>query len=751
MGIEKIKTKFKTHSGVLALSAAIVMTPFAAHAQLDEIIVTAQKREQNLQDVPVAVTAISSDYIESRNITSIENLSSLAPNLKIERSPNNTTAAQISIRGGVTINPAISWEPTTGIYLNGVYIGKTQGSVFDVAEIERIEVLRGPQGSLYGRNTLAGAVNIITAQPSDESGVKAEVGFGNYNLRTARLTVDSGQVGKFRVKASGMIKERDGLVDTTAGSSTNEFENIDRKSFLLAVNYEASDDLTVDYTYDYSDVDQKPAFSQLVKTLDGGIFDPASPFYAQIPLRNFQSSDRLSIGSSDGSIGGRVFELSEVTGHGLTFTYDMGDMTFKSITGYREMTWADSLDLDGSPLFLAHTQRFSDYESMSQEFQLVGSNDRLNYVVGAYYFEDDAYTNNPQQFFFGASNYDSQYGVETEAMAVYGQLDYAVTDQVTVTAGLRYTEEDKSVERLFRIIADSTVPANFLPLTVIPATTKATETFDDMSPTLSVDYKASEDITLYAKYSKGFKSGGFNGEAGSVAETIRPYQAEEVASIELGAKMQLLDNRLQLNTAIFSNEHEDMQLSIFTAQGAAQSDVRNAGKAQIQGFELEAAYAMSERVVGRLNYGYLDTEYDEFIEFGQQVADNRAFPHAPRHTLSAGIDATLMDNENGTLDLGLDANHVGEYFTYPYALRPAGTENNAYNTLVASRTLLNAQLTWSNLPIAGQNVSVTFWGKNIGDKEYIANYIDFGAAFGGLTPGYFGEPRTYGMTIRAKW
>ncbi len=143
----------------------------------------------------------------------------MAPNLKIERAPNNTTAAQISIQGWVTINPAISWEPTTGIYLNGVYIGKTQGSVFDVAEIERIEVPRGPQGSLYGRNTLAGAVNIITAQPSDESGVKAEIGVGNYNLRTARLTVDTGQVGKFRVKASGMIKERDGLVDTTAGSS----------------------------------------------------------------------------------------------------------------------------------------------------------------------------------------------------------------------------------------------------------------------------------------------------------------------------------------------------------------------------------------------------------------------------------------------------------------------------------------------------------------------------------------------------
>ena len=160
----------------------------------------------------------------------------------------------------------------------------------------------------------------------------------------------------------------------------------------------------------------------------------------------------------DGGIGGANFERNEITGHGLTITYDFDNVTFKSITGYRDMTWQDSLDLDGSPLFIAHTQRFTDYESLSQEFQIVGGNDKLNYVVSAYYFEDDAYTNNPQQYFFGASNYDSQYGSETEAMALYGQIDYAVSDDVTVIAGLRYTEEDKSIERLFRILADATLP-----------------------------------------------------------------------------------------------------------------------------------------------------------------------------------------------------------------------------------------------------------------------------------------------------
>ena len=275
-----------------------------------------------------------------------------------------------------------------------------------------------------------------------------------------------------------------------------------------------------------------------------------------------------------------------------------------------------------------------------------------------------------------------------------------MSDNLTLIAGLRYTEEDKNIERLFRILADPLLPMGTpLPLTVIPAATKATATFDDVTPQLVVEYGYSDNINLYAKWSEGFKSGGFNGEAGTVAETIRPYQAETVTSIEIGTKMMLLDDRLQLNTALFSNDHEDMQLSIFVAQGAASSDVRNAGKARIQGFELEAIYAMSERVTGRLNYGYLETEYDEFIDGGQNVANNRAFPHAPRHMLSASLDARLVEGEMGNVDLGIDVNHTAEYFTFPYALDPVGTENNAYNTQSQSRTLVNANLTWSNLPL----------------------------------------------------
>lgn len=307
-----------------------------AHAQLDEIVVTAQKREQSIQDVPIAITAIDEGYIENRNITSIKALSSLAPNVKIENTPGNTSAAQISIRGGVTINPALTWEPTVGLYLNGSYIGKTQGSVFDVSDIERVEVLRGPQGALYGRNTLAGAVNIITAKPTEEFGGKLKVGFGNYNSQMAKGSVNFGPLGPIRAKISGLIEKRDGFVEAvenpfpavlTAGPlrGQEQYESFDKKSVLVALSADLSDKFTLDYTFDYSEADQEPAFSQIINVSENNIFDPNSPAYAFggafFPLDLYVNADRQFTGTTDSP---NIFEISQVQGHNLTATYDGG-------------------------------------------------------------------------------------------------------------------------------------------------------------------------------------------------------------------------------------------------------------------------------------------------------------------------------------------------------------------------------------------------------------------------------------------
>lgn len=745
----------------LILTTSLVATSIAtpAFAQLDEIVVTAQKREQSLQDVPIAVTTVDNDYIESRNITSIQSLSSLAPNLKIENTPGNTTAAQISIRGGVTINPALTWEPTVGIYLNGSYIGKTQGSIFDVADIERLEVLRGPQGALYGRNTLAGAVNIITAKPTGEFGGRIKAGFGNYNSRMAKATLNLGQLGPIRAKVSGMLEQRDGFVDvvanpiagvTTAGpSSTNELESLDKKSFMVALSADVTENFTLDYTFDLSDADNKPTFSQIVSVSPQNIFDPSVPFYVGggpfggqyfgFPLDLYTNADRQFTASVDGE----VFEKSRVEGHNLTATFDTGLGTLKSITSKRFMSWDDALDLDGSPLPLAHTQRLSSYDSFSQEFQLSGNTDTVNYVLGAYYFKDDGDTKNPQFFFGGANRFDSRYAFETDAFALYGQIDVAVSDALTVTGGLRYTEEDKTIDRANLLLGP---PAFFL----VPAGTKAETTFDNLSPSVSLDYSFSDDVSAYAKYSKGFKSGGFNGEAGSVAETTRPYDAEIVDSFEIGFKSRFLENRAQLNVAAFANKHKDMQLSVFTAQGAAASDIRNAGRATIKGIELEGLFQVTDTFLARGSLGLLDAEYGEFIEFGTDVKDDRAFPHAPKSTWSLGFDWDAWTGDMGTLKISADANHTAKYFTYPYSLTPTAPQQ-AFNSESQARTIVDGRIALTDIPIAGDGVEIALWARNIFDKEYIANFIDFGPGFGGLTNGYFGPPATYGVTVGMKF
>ena len=743
-------------AGTILLGSA---PAFAQDGALDTIVVTAQKRAQDAQDVPIALTAVSNDYIESRNISSIESLSALAPNLKVEQTPGNSTAAQIAIRGGVTINPALTWEPTVGIYVDGVYFGKTQGSIFDVADIERIEVLRGPQGTLYGRNTLAGAVNIITKKPTGEFGGRIEGGYGNYDSYFVKGSLDLPQIGPFKIKASGMIRERDGIIDvvpnpiagvTLAGpSSTNELDDRNQKSFLVTVGADVTDNISLEYAFDYSDADQNPKFSQIVSVSPGNIFDPASPFYVGggpiggqffgFPLDLYVSDDRLFEASVDGA----VFERMKVRGHRFTGTIDLGDYELKSITGYRELDWDDGLDLDGSPLPLAHTQRISDYQSFSEELQFTGTVDRLSFVLGGYYFQDRGNSENPQFFFGGANIFDSQYNFETEAWAIFGQADYALTDQLTITGGLRYTNEDKVIGRRLFLVGPP-------PFELIPGGTRGEESFDNISPTAIIAYDVNDRINLYAKYSQGYKSGGFNGEASSVVETLRPYLEETVRSFEIGMKSRLFDDRLQFNAAAFWNNHEDMQLSVFTAQNAAASDVRNAGEARIAGFEFEILARPIDVLTVGVNYGFLDTEYKEFIEAGIDEADNRAFPHAPEHTLSINGNLELHSGEFGAVNLLTDVVYTSEYFTFPYSLTPTDPLN-AFNTQAEARALADARLVWSGIPVGGTEFEVSVWAKNIFNKEYVANFIDFGPGFGGLTNGYFGDPRTYGFTIGASF
>jgi iron complex outermembrane receptor protein len=749
-----------THSKLLAAAvAAFAMGP-ALSAQettpsgLEEVVVTAQRRAENLQDVPIALTALTAAQLEARGITSIESLNALAPNLQVSYTPGNSTAAQIAIRGGVTINPALSWEPTAGIYLDGVYIGKTQGSIFDIVDLERVEVLRGPQGTLYGRNTLAGAINLVTRAPSGEMSGTANVAVGNFDYRQGRLSFDLPKLGIASVGVGLRKAVRDGWIDVAPVAGVrpvDELNDLDSSSARLAIRLDFSEAVIGDYRFDYSKADQNTTHSQLTRATPAFFESFAGipfvgPRIASIPSFVFQDRQERA------SIDGEVFEESTVQGHSFTLAWTLSEAaTLKSISAYRKLEWNDLLDLDGSPIDVAHTARLSDYDSLSQELQLLGSGDRLRYVAGLYYFEDDGFTNNPLHFFgeFGGPPIDSRYGFTTQAWSAFTQVDFDVTDRLTLTGGLRYTNERKESERSY---SDVTIPVPNI------FTAAADESFDDVTPLAILAFQAVDTVNLYAKYSEGFKSGGFNGEAVSIPEARSPYQAETVQSIEIGAKSTLAGGRAVVNLAAFENRHDDMQLSVFVGTAAA-SVIRNAGRATIRGFELESVFQPVDAVKLSLAYGYLDPEYDEFFEdvgtlpVRTNVANNRVFPHTPEHTFSASIEAEITRTQYGVWRAFVEYSHTDDFYLYPYAIVPENpfTQQTAANTLIGGYGLLNARLQLAEVQLGGMSLAATAWAKNVTDEEYVANRIDFGPAFGDLTQSYFGMPRTYGLELSARW
>lgn len=757
----------------LAASPALAQeAPQSADDGIGDIVVTAQKRAENIQDVPIAISAVGSQYLESRGIDSIDKLGTIAPNVKIERAPASKTISQISIRGSVTINPAITWEPAVGLYLDGVYIAKAQGSIFDVADLERVELLRGPQGTLYGRNALAGAVNLVTKKPSGEAGGSVDLTYGSFNELRVRGVLDLPQMGPFSVKLSGQYRKRDGLVDLVPDHPVvgGRTDSIDSGSFMVQVRAQLSDNVTADYTFDYSKARQDPPFSQLLRVNRNGdprdIFDPASPGYAFggafFPLDLYTNPNR----STTAAIDAPAYERSRSYGHALTLTADLGAVTIKSITAYRDLDWADGLDLDGSPLPVAFTQRITDYHAFSQELQLTGEagDGRLNYVFGAFYFDEKAETLNPQTYFGGGVDLQSDYGSNTEAFALYAQLDYKLTESLKISLGGRYTHEKKDVRRYFRVNFD---PANgiFSPLVVADLAYGVIPDakYNNFSPAVTVAWEANPNVNFYARFAQGFKSGGFNGETNvfvapttgcpsGATELCTPYRPEKVDSYELGMKTRLADGRVIFNVAAFRSEHKDMQLSVFTASTGAASIVKNAAAARIQGLEFETVLRPLDSLTINASLAILDPKYKSFIDGGIDVSANRAFPHAPKTTAAIGFDWQAAKGGWGKLNFYGDLSYVSSYYTFPYPLVTSTvSDQNANSSKSKGRTIVNLRASLSEIPVGGTTAEVSVFVRNLTKEDNPSNFIDFGPGFGGILLGYFPEPRTFGVTVGLKF
>lgn len=752
-------------------------TPVPPSEKLEAVVVTAQRRAERLQDVPIAVTAITARQLQERRIDNVADLNSLAPGLQVSKTPANNTISQIAIRGITEINPAIYWDSAVGLYLDGVYIGKAQGSIFDIVDLQRIEVLRGPQGTLYGRNTVAGAINLVTARPSGEFGVNETLEVGNYDAVTEKVSADLPKFAGTSIALGARWDMRDGWVTTTPGSSADQLANRKNLAYRLGADFDLLPGLEAAYRYDHSHTDQNPAYSQLYRadqmTWTQLSLLTATPGFANLP--SYASHGRQTVASIDAP----VFEKVKIDGHSLTLSWNVTDGdVLKSISAYRHMEWDDSLDLDGSPLPVAFTQRFTHYHSVSQELQWVGHGGPWNYVGGLYYFGDDGRTNNPQQFFNKQILFDSQYGTKTSAGAAYGQLDYRPLDALTLSAGLRYTLEKKSLDRVFGCNYSNPVLASKNNGTncqaapgqydyLMPAGTHGDKSFRATTPAFAADYKLLDNLNLYFRFAEGFKSGGFNGEfsdpsetrQANIDETRTPFRPERQKTFELGAKGAAWNGRAQLAAALFLNKDKDLQESIFLASGAAASRIRNAGRATVKGVELESSLSPWSGQTLQLNYAYLDARFDQFIDdTGADVHDNRAFVHAPRNAANLVSETRLLRFGTTSLTLLLDYAYTAGFYTYPYQLTGPGQAGYNSNEQVAGDTrvkgygLLNGRLSLAHIPL-GESAygEVALWGRNLSDEKIPANFIDFGPIFGSLTDAYFIEPRTYGVAGLVRW
>ena len=718
----------------MALPLAFAISVNAQSAGvLEEVVVTAQKKEENLQDTPIAITAITESTIDDLNLANVVDLAGMAPNVHIINTPSNNTAATIAMRGGVTINPAITWEPTVGMYLDGVYIGKGQGSIFDVVDLERVEILRGPQGTLYGRNTLGGAINLITKKPSG-SGTSSKLTIGNYGLKQGQLIGDYSLGENVFAKLSLNQKSRNGYVGNAASpyqaaqgvvpnstSSHEELDTIDSKGMKFSLLFDG-DDTSVNLTFDRTQQKNIPPFAQLTNTIPNwsaafGVGASALTGGLKLwPIELFANESRQDVAH----INTQTLETSVVSGQSFTLTHDLGIGELKAIWSKRKLDWDDVLDLDGGPFPVAETERHTKYSAETLEIQLSGSSDSLEYVIGYYKLKDDAYTANPQSYFGGGSAIAQNYSGTSDANAFFGQVTWSVADKWDLTVGARKTEEDKTGFKEYVGIFGQNGQGSF----------------DDTSSTFILSHDYSENTNLYFKLADGFKAGGINAEAPTPFESLKPYEPETIESTELGLKGRYFDNRMMLNIAYFNNEHEDMQISYFTADAAAASQVLN-NSADISGLEVETTTLINDSTRLMVNLSTLDSEFT-----GNQIASDgfllEQVPYSPETTLYVSIE-----KDYGNYRIRLDHSRIGEHATFPYSSK----DPRAALTNLDSRGTTDFRLLTEPM----ENMQLNFWIKNLNNDYHKMSAIPFGPGFGQLTVSYFNAPRTLGMDLQYKF
>jgi iron complex outermembrane recepter protein len=781
--------RFAIHSRVLAcgLGAALLFSVDDARADdppplqtssakesVEEIVVTVRKKEEKLQETPVSVTAMTSEKLDAGQITDLSQIEGSAPNLTFDTSApltGSSSAASVYVRGIGSSEFALSADPGVGLYIDGVYLARSIGAVVDVVDTERIEVLRGPQGTLFGRNTIGGAVNVISRSPSPDLGGQARVTIGSDQLIRTQGTLNLPFGENVLSRVSFMTAKRDGYVSNRAGTFGDTGDE-DRWSARGSLQWLVSDSVSLTLRGDVTRERQGPAPNVLVgfseSTTPGGTCGPPpmfagcsfvgmNNFFAQLPppppgqgppspptfdTRFLNGPFATSGGFQSSSVAANTTASKplgpdsdlDVWGGSATFEWELGpDVTLRSISAYRRLDHFFALDLDHSPVTILDTVNDYDQDQTTQEFQLFGrtADKRLDWTIGAYYFDENGDHKDVVEFpgivILSGGKFDNR------ATAAFGQASYDLTDQLVLTAGLRYSYEKKIFDVQRQRVLENFTPAPFIPdQRLIAGENKAVNRERAVSPHVDLAYTWYDGLMTYVSYSEGFKGGGFEQRVFPPRLPVVPkFDSETARVLEVGTKSTWLDSRLRLNAAVFYTDYEDLQISVFDGIAPV---TRNAAEANLKGAEVEAEFRPTPEWNLSAGVGYIDTEYDEIDEIATGVRKGNDFVNTPEWTTSASAAYTFdVSPRVGALTARLG-------WTYR-----SDTSNDAFNTPELEedqQNLYDASLTWE-APSGDWRVILA--GKNLTDRTYIVSGATVPMA--GVTEANFARGRTWALSV----
>lgn len=744
--------KFNKLATALGVAAAAILSPQvvaqeaeevseAGSLQLGAVVVTAEKREADLQDTPISIAALSGEELSLRGIANLKDLQAGAiPTVRFAPFFGRASAPALSMRGIQSGDVTqISRDAAFGIYIDGVYLGRVQGLGMEMMDVERMEVLRGPQGTLFGRNAVGGALNIVSRRPTGEFGVRAKAGASNFDGRNVSLNLDLPSFNNLAIKLDGIYSERDGWVENSFPDQWN-YNQQKKEGFRVSALWQPVDPLDVFYAYDNSRDRSASGYPHMLRTT--ATTPPFPPIYG------------LDAGRVDTARLGAPLDpsLGSVEGHTLNVSYDLSpSVELRSITSYRELSQSQRDQWAGGFLAFRPNRpvgRYSlaqiDQDQFSQEFQILGSTERLEYVAGLFYFEESATDSAVaiSTLLFNATGTavtpiplpafsdltvlagSRASNNKAESQAAFTQVTYTppvLDDRLDLTVGLRYTKDEKQ--------GSLTVPSTI------------GYTFDSSrwDPAVTLAYNWNDDINTYLRWGTAYRAGGAN----SRSATFRTFGEEEVSSWEVGLKSELWNRRARVNLAAFQTNYKDLQFTFTSPANPSVTETVNTDvDVEIRGLELDATVLASEGLEFNFGYAYIDRDApDQFNPFTNGfVETNPGF--SPKHAASLTASYEFQPFSFGRLRAFADANYSGGNYTSSLTF-----EHPAY-------TLLNARLSLGDmkLPSVGGDVEVSLWGRNLADEEYIVYAAELN------TPGlvntldvWYGDPRMYGVELTYRY